>query len=179
MRDQHVVVAGHERAQHFVQGSLFAHMCHVSPPARDTKFGCQTWKGAEVMPQAFRGWGLDVKKTSPIPSAAFVERFSRFSWEKIAPLFVSRRGEGVTPEGQDGPNFNCIIRVDQNQVLGVQNRHDVLPLALKDGDAREAGLVDGQNRLERQPQALVEHETLLQGCHDILDPAQIPTDDSA
>ena len=78
------------------------------------------------------------------------------------------------PEGQDGADLDGVVRVDQDQVLGVEHGHDVLLLALVDGDAGEAALVDGQHGLEGQPQRLLQHEALLDGGHHVLHPAAQP-----
>mmetsp|Transcript_32513 Transcript_32513/g.103529 ORF Transcript_32513/g.103529 Transcript_32513/m.103529 type:complete len:251 (+) Transcript_32513:1340-2092(+) len=63
-------------------------------------------------------------------------------------------------ERQERAHLDLIVRVDEDEVLGEEDPHDVVAAVLVHGDAREALLVDLKESLEVQLGVLLQHEHL-------------------
>ena len=77
-----------------------------------------------------------------------------------------------SPEGQHSTQLCLLPGVHQNEVLDIENAHDVMAAALVHRDAREAALVDGQHGRKVQPRTHLQQETVLQRSHDIRHPVR-------
>jgi len=68
-------------------------------------------------------------------------------------------GLSLTVEAEHRRDFNLVVRVDENQVLGEEDAHDVLAVYLVHRDAGEAALVDVHEHLERQSRVRLHHKS--------------------